>query len=182
MELIKKSLKNKAIIVSLLTVFLLMSTGRAQETTINKTDRGWFTIGVGTGTRHNISTVINANFGRKHVFQWTYYRSQNVDLDRLITLGKPDNLNSFAVSYCFSAVSRYKRLAISAGPSFVFGKITEDNFEVRDDFRVIGLLLNLQTIFSPIKEIGVGLDFYYNFNPVIHFGGVALTFVVEDYK
>lgn len=128
-------------------------------------DKGWFTVGLGTGYASDRSKVVTANLGRQRVFQMGYHvGSDDLTSVRAVNLGLGH-----------SWVGRWSRLAGFVGPAVSWsGGI--------DEFTTIGALANAQIIFTPIPEIGMGATFWGNLNREQSVGGLGVVLVFEGNK
>ncbi|MCF8239774.1 MAG: hypothetical protein K9J16_00200 [Melioribacteraceae bacterium] len=140
-------------------------------------DIGWFSLGLGAGSPYELSSVISLNYGRENIIQVVYH--SNVDF---ALSGRPNGVSSIAINYGVSRVTDLLRLAISIGPGYVFGKDNSAANHKNITFNTIGLISNLQMIFSPFKELGIGLDLFLNLNNKQAVSGISLTFVLEGNK
>ncbi len=140
-------------------------------------DKGWLAFGFGRGFEHDFSAVVSANYGRVHILQLAFHGSEEFSIG-----DRAAGVKSIFLGYCFSSASRFTRAAFSAGPAIVFGKRRVDDRYKLDDFRTIGFEVNCQSIFTPLTEFGLGLDFYFNFNSKQNAGGVSLIIVLEGNK
>ena len=166
------------IVIFLLTIlFPVLSNAVNQKEANPDDDFGWVAFGLGAGIAHDFTSVLNTNFGRRHSIQFAYHGSYNFSLSN-----NPEGFSSISIGYCYSSVSRFTRIAFSAGPSFVYGEKEIEDINERQYFKGIGFLFNCQSILTPFKEFGLGLDLYININSMQKLGGVALTFVIEGNK
>ncbi|MDP2301673.1 MAG: hypothetical protein Q8N03_04520 [Ignavibacteria bacterium] len=131
-------------------------------------DFGWFTIGFGVGSKYDFASVLSANFGREDFLQFALHANSD-----FFSVG----VSSISVCYGKSIVGDLSRVAFSVGPSLVSDN---DNSVVR--FRTFGVLGSLQLIYTPVKELGLGLDLFYNLNFKQNIAGVSLTYVFEGNK
>lgn len=77
-------------------------------------------------------------------------------------------------------MSRWDRTSLALGPAVVWG--LRDATDPSDRFVTGGLVVSGQAMFTPIPELGLGLDAFVNVNPVQSGYGVGLTFVFEANK
>mgnify|MGYP005620117425 CR=1 FL=1 len=97
--------------------------------------------------------------------------------------GENTGVNSTSLARGYSVSSRWTSLSLAAGPAFVEGLGWRDDQTLkREYFHTMGLVFNAQYIFSPIKEAGVGLEFYGNLNSEISVLGIRLIAVLEGNK
>lgn len=134
-------------------------------------DRGWLTLGLGASDPYGLAAVVRANFGRERVLQVGYHA------ELISSILSNVALSSAHVGVGRSRVGRWSRTALTAGPALVWGDRRGDR-----GFVAIGAVLNGQAIFTPIPELGVGLDAYANLNTVRSSVGLAVTFVFEANK
>ncbi len=140
-------------------------------------DRGWISLGVGTGADWDLASSVNLNYGRETFFQCALHRLENFSIGN-----NPNHIHSVSVGIGHATVSPFSRLAFSAGLSFLFGKRYDDILEKNTEFKTVGLLLNTQIAFTPIREAGIGLDMFINLNKEQKTGGVTLTLFIEGNK
>ncbi|MBD3223926.1 MAG: hypothetical protein GF313_04305 [Caldithrix sp.] len=140
-------------------------------------DKGWMAFGLGTAVNWDFSYSVNLNYGRELFFQGAFHRVENISFG-----SDPNHINAISLGIGSSKVSRFGRLAFSPGLSFVFGKNYNDRLDKNSKFTSIGLLLNTQATFTPIKEVGMGLDMFMNLNKEEKFAGVVLTVFIEGNK
>ena len=163
-------------ILGFILLFDIVLAQTPDSTTANK-DIGWAAIGIGPGVEYDYAIGVSLNYGRKHILQGSYHGIQK------FTIGdNPDNVNSVSLSYGFSSVSRLTRVAFFIGPAYVFGKTENDESCSNFTFNTIGLQLSCQAGFTPVMEIGLGLDFFININHIKNIAGVALTIFLEGNK
>lgn len=75
------------------------------------------------------------------------------------------------------------RVAIAGGPAVVWGLDRYDRErDKRDSYATGGLTLNGEAMFTPIREVGVGLELFCNVNPVISAAGGRAILVLEGNK
>ncbi len=138
-------------------------------------DRGWFAFGFGPGHPHGAVAVATANFGRERILQVGFHA--NSDLN---PFGRSASTNALHVGAGLSRVSRWDRTALALGPAVVWG--LRDAADPEDRFTTAGLVLSGQAMFTPIPEVGLGLDAFVNMNPAQSGYGVGITFVFEANK
>ncbi|MBD3225240.1 MAG: hypothetical protein GF313_10955 [Caldithrix sp.] len=165
---------------TLLVLFFFLNTSFGiasadQEANLDD-DLGWFAFGLGIGLQHDATFMTTANFGRVHSLQLALHESTD------ITIGDSPDVHSYSIGYCYSSVSRFNRVAFSFGPSWVSGEKREDSIAGLEKFQTIGLFSNWHIIFTPVKEIGLGLNAYMNLNPQQTTGGLSIIFVIEGNK
>lgn len=136
-------------------------------------DRGWFAFGPGTGHPDDLAFVATANFGRERVVQVGFHGVTDFALG-----GSVANVSALHIGPGISRVSRWDRTALFVGPSVVWGRRTETSGR----FVTGGVVVSGQAMFTPIREVGLGLDAFVTLNPVRPAYGAALTFVFEANK
>jgi hypothetical protein len=89
--------------------------------------------------------------------------------------------NSFDISIGKRFQSEWFQVAFFAGPSYVFGKkqISPDNDE---KFYTIGLETDVQLLFRPANEVGVGIGLYGNINFERSFVGININITLGNGK
>ena len=128
-------------------------------------DRGWFTIGPGTGYASDLSKVATVNVGSKRVFQLGYHAGSD-DLTWV---------RSVNVGLGHSWVNRWTRLAGSVGPALSWSG-------GHNEFTTIGVVADAQIIFTPVPEIGVGATLWGNLNREQSIGALGFVLVFEGNK
>ena len=161
----------------LLILFVPIKTIQAQQVgpAIIEKDKGWFTLGLSKDTPLDIGIGFTANFGRKHIWQAGLQSSSEFTLS-----GSDINVNAVNIGRGYSLVNRVGRIAIAAGPAFVWGDNRVDR--KLDDFRSVGLVLNGQAILTPVKEIGIGIELFSNLNPELSVAGFRVILAIEGNK
>lgn len=139
-------------------------------------DRGWFAFGLGAGEPYGTAVVGTANFGRTRFVQVGFHASTELHL----LGGRSASVNALHLGGGLSRVSRWDRVALAAGPAVVWG--LRDATDTDSRYATAGVVLSGQAIFTPIPEVGLGLDAFVNVNPVRSAYGVGLTFVFEANK
>ena len=137
-------------------------------------DRGWVSVSFGLDTPLDFSGGISLNYGRHHFWQLALQSSQEFMIS-----GEGTNAAALVLARGYSLTAPYSRVAVSAGPAYVWGldHLDPKTWE-RPSYRTAGLALNAQAIFSPF-EMGIGLDFFVNVNPILSSAGVRLALVIE---
>ncbi len=138
-------------------------------------DGGWFTFGLGPGDPYGTAATMTANVGRERFLQAGFHANSEFSFG-----GRSASTNALHVGAGLARVSRWDRTSISAGPAVVWGLRDAADPDAR--FTTGGVVLNGQAVFTPIPELGIGLDAFVNVNPVQSGYGVALTFVFEGNK
>lgn len=151
--------------ISLLFFILcIASHGQNPGPASSEKDIGWLSTGFGANSEDGANGSININYGKEHIFQLSSYNS---------LLGSSFNILGF--SYGKSGVNRWGRSSIFVGPGVTWH--LENHQQT-----IISLIANAQAIFSPINELGLGLEFWVNFNKVNNLSGVSFIFVLEGNK
>ena len=135
-------------------------------------DGGWFTIGAGTGDPHGTAIMTTANFGRARFAQVGLHASR-----RFNTLDTSPVLSAFHAGGGLSRVDRWSRLAVAVGPALVF-----ERDDALAEHQAVGVLVNAQAAFTPIPEIGLGLDLYAHTSGAGRGYGLGVTLVFERNK
>lgn len=132
-------------------------------------DRGWVAFGLGLGQPYGLAGAVTASFGRERVIQAGYHVNGGFF---------SGSTNAVHVGGGLSRVGRWDRLAVAAGPAFVWGRRTG----AAPGFTTVGAVVSAQAMVTPLTELGLGLSAFANLNPVRSGYGVALTFVLEGNK
>ena len=140
-------------------------------------DRGWFTMGVGGDSNFELSGLITANFGRDRFWEANLYSAANFCFSNCPAA---PGITALSMGRGYSIVDRIGRISFSVGPSIAHGKKTYS--ETENFFWTAGLFTNSQFLFTPVKEIGIGIDMYANMNPKLSTFGSALVIVIEGHK
>jgi hypothetical protein len=126
-------------------------------------DNGWFAVGLGVwpapSNTVDLTGSITANFGRERVLQ--------------VGVHGVDNVGSIDLGFGRSWASRWWRTAVFVGPAVVVRK---------NQLYTGGGTVSTQVILTPVKEMGLGLDFFMNVNPRDSFIGMSATFTLEGNK
>ncbi len=138
-------------------------------------DRGWFAFGLGPGRPYGLVAVATANFGRERVVQAGFHAHTEFNL-----LGRSASVNAFNVGVGRSRASRWERTALAAGPAVVWG--LREAADARSRYTTAGVVVSGQAMFTPVPELGLGVDAFVNVNPVRSGYGVGFTFVFEANK
>ncbi|MDR9415363.1 MAG: hypothetical protein RI564_03690 [Gracilimonas sp.] len=142
-------------------------------------DKGWFTLAIGNDyssdneINQRLALAFTANWGRTHFWQ------AGLNLNSTILFG--GDMLTLHAARGFSGMSRFFRISIAAGPAFI--SIHEDRTN-ENDLQLItaGLIGDAQLLFTPVKEIGVGIQFHGNLNFRNQIAGPRLVLVIEGHK
>ncbi len=137
-------------------------------------DEGWGTFGVGLASDDQVAVAISGNFGRERFVQVGIHGSVDSNL-----FGHRE-LVAHHVGVGVSDVGRWHRTAVAAGPALVSGVRRVDGSW--DRFFTGGVVVSAQAFFTPIRELGVGLDLFAHVNPVESGLGLTLSFILEANK
>ena len=183
------TIAHKLAIAVALTLFLALPASEVNARQVDfqadpaspERDKGWATYGFGLDAPLDLGAGLTANFGRTHIWQVSLQTSQEFMLS-----GTGTNVTWLGVGRGYSAVGRWGRLAIAGGPAVVWGKDwyrrERPEGQEREHYVTGGLTLSGQAIFTPVREVGVGLELFGNVNPVISAVGVRAMFVFEGNK
>lgn len=138
-------------------------------------DHGWFAFGLGPGAPYDLVLSATANFGREHLLQIGLHSNFE-----LAFFGRYASTNAVHVGPGLSRVDRWSRVALAAGPAVVWG--LRDASDPGSRFNTAGVVVSGQTMFTPVPELGLGVDAFVNLNPVRSGYGLGLTFVFEANK
>lgn len=143
-------------------------------------DKGWFSFGMGLDHSLNasddqkIGVSLSANFGRNKFWQ--------VGLDANSTLWGNASLYALKAGRGYSSVGRWTRISLAGGPAFVFGELKNNMTTSKESFRTAGIYTDSQLIFTPIKELGIGIQLLGNVNFQQSYGGLRLILSIEGHK
>lgn len=89
--------------------------------------------------------------------------------------------NSVDVSFGKRLQSEWFQISAFIGPSFVFGteRTSSDTLE---KFNTAGIETDLQFLFRPANEIGIGISFYGNANFMKNFTGININLTLGNGK
>jgi hypothetical protein len=171
--------RSSSLLALVATVFVLMPVGAAvaqvPDSVAAKRDWGWFAVGLGPSARFDLSYVYSANIGRRRVWQLVVQGGSDIF--------RGEALHAAGISYGRSAVDRWSRVAVTGGPAVVRGRGRYDaEAGERERFVTGGLVMNVQVIFTPVRELGVGLDLHGCLNPRVSEAGVRVILVLEGNK
>ena len=154
------------------TLLVLSLTATAQPASRGGRDGGWFTVGAGVGDPYGSAVMATANLGSTRFAQIGLHTSGEFNLFDISPV-----LTSVHLGAGLSRVDRWTRLAVAVGPALVFERDTE-----LQEGRGIGALVNGQVAFTPIPELGLGLNAYAHTSGVGSGYGVGITLVFERNK
>jgi hypothetical protein len=142
-------------------------------------DAGWLTTGIGASSIYDYSVSLTANFGRTEIFQFAYRNS-----DHLNIFGNQiffsSGISVVSLSYGLSSVSDIGRIAGFIGSGYMWDNdISKNNSYF---IKHLGLVSNIQFIISPFKELGIGLDIYWNLYGIKSIAGLCLSIIIEGNK
>ena len=138
-------------------------------------DKGWFAFGFGPGYPYGAVATATANFGRERIIQVGIHTNSQLN-----PFGGNNSVNAVHLGAGISRVSRWDRTALAVGPAVVWGLPDATDDDSR--YTTAGIVLTGQAMFTPIPELGLGLDAFFNLNPVQSGYGVGITFVFEANK
>lgn len=126
----------------------------AQENTYSNID--WFAAGFGAGPNKNLSGIISYTFAGENIYQLSY----NTNFDGSL-FGKIPKVyvESFSFSYGKQFNNNFGIFSLYGGPSFVMFKERYKAYKYSP-----GLNLGSQIIYTPLRELGIGIDLFGNFN------------------
>ena len=137
-------------------------------------DWGWFAFGFGGSVLGRATGAVTANFGRERIVQAGLHGVGS----GLFAPAVP-SANAAHISYGFSGVDRFSRVAFTLGPAVVWG-ISDTETDTR--YVTGGVVANAQFMVTPLKEFGLGVDVFVNLNPEVPALGAAVTFAFEGNK
>ena len=169
------------ILVSLIWNTPAYSQSEVQENPASpKNDMGWHSLGMGVdwvGTKKyndRLAFGLTFNLGRAHFWQL------GMNGNSTIFGAKP--ISALHVGSGYSLVNRWGRIAIAGGPAFVTGKEYSTERDKYNRFYTAGLAVNAHFSITPIKEIGIGIEYHANVNFHDHFRGYRLIMIIEGHK
>ncbi|MBO6793014.1 MAG: hypothetical protein JJ895_03820 [Balneolaceae bacterium] len=166
-----------ALVLLLLVPISFAHAQQTEKDSVNL-DIGWGTFGLGIDSPLDLGYGFSANIGRNHFWQLGFQNSSELSFG-----GSGAQVNMFHVGKGYSLVNRVGRIALAAGPAFVWGTDHFDsNTGTYDNFTALGLTLNGQAFVTPIKEIGIGVEVFYNINNTINVAGFRIIFGLEGFK
>ncbi|MFP4546979.1 MAG: hypothetical protein ACLFQM_02530 [Fidelibacterota bacterium] len=170
---------NTTVAITLLFFIPLSVQAQQVDSVSTEHDSGWFSAGIGfVDIPLDLGVGVTAYFGRKYTWQVGFQRSTDFTIS-----GTATHVNSINVGQGMTIANRWGRLAVAVGPAIVWGLDRFDHERDEwDSYTSIGLTLNGQVMFTPIRELGAGLELYCNVNPVLSVAGVRVIFVLEGNK
>ena len=128
-------------------------------------DRGWVAFGLGRDNAGDMSGNLSFNLGRTKIFQLAVHSNSTF-------MGKTKSV-IYSASPGISVAKQFVRIALFLGPSVNY-------YPKRKT--VPGLSGSTQFIFTPIKELGIGLNLFGSINSGDFISGVGISFVLEGNK
>ena len=162
---------------ALLLLGAITCAAQPTETDPSELDAGWLSAGIGYGIPYEVSVVASVNIGRERFWQATFNSTFEFKFDTELGF-----VSSLGAGYGSSRVDRTGRIAYSIGPALVWGNYRPGGRGRLTRFRTVGLVPNLQLNFTPIREVGLGLDIYVVVSPKESAAAIRLVFVIEGYK
>ena len=178
------TLQTHSALFSILIILAFSTGGLAQNSPQNsppspKFDKGWFTFAVGNDYSANenvnqrLAIAFTANWGRTQFWQ------AGLSLNSTIFSG--GEIATLYGARGISAVNRFFRVSIAGGPALL--AIQEDRNNGKDLHEItLGFVGDAQLLFTPVKEVGLGLQFHGNLNFKDQLGGPRLVLVIEGHK
>ncbi|SMO66705.1 hypothetical protein [Gracilimonas mengyeensis] len=144
------------------------------------TDNGWWTLGFGKDLNGS------KNLGNYLAFSL----SINVGSTRFWQVGIFGNSPIFGnegaaalhVGRGISKHDRWSRVSVAGGPSIVMVEENQPGNRKTNRIYTPGLAVNAQAIFTPVMELGLGLEFQGNLNIKNPMTGIRLILVIEGMK
>lgn len=160
----------------LLLAVLAAPAGHAQATADPASparDRGWTSLGVGPGTPGGFAGALTVTLGRTHGPQ------AGAQAESVFCLGdRCAETTAFHVGYAASDVGRWHRVAVGGGPALVLAR----DVPGADLRTAVGVAANVQTMVTPVRELGLGLQVFGILSPVRPAAGVLLIVAFEGNK
>ena len=134
---------------------------------------GWIDRGFTTIFSYNFSLIDNFYKVGYFVRGGIFYNS---------SVGEDGYLfNSIDISIGKRLQSEWFQVSVFGGPSYVFGKkhVSHGNTE---KYRTIGLETDIQLLFKPANEVGIGIGLYGNLNFVKNYAGININLTIGNGK
>jgi hypothetical protein len=130
-------------------------------------ERDWLTIGGGIGKRMRLSSFVSYTFAGESIYQLSI--NDNREFSFMGGAGK-NYFISLSIAYGKKNNWSFGFGSVFAGPSFVLGKEAGENNKY-----TVGLNIGSQFLFTPLAELGLGLDAFCNLNFYESFYGLRLA-------
>ena len=142
----------------------------------------WITIG-GMLNNDLVSGNLNYSFSLgSHFYKAGYFTRGGFSLSNNRAVGKDGYLyNTIDISIGKRLQSEWFQAAFFVGPSYLFGKkeLSEDNFE---NYNTVGLESDIQLLFRPANDVGVGIGLYGNLNFEKNYAGLNVNITLGNGK
>ncbi|WP_020402429.1 hypothetical protein [Gracilimonas tropica] len=143
-------------------------------------DRGWFSFGLGQDFSTNkeingrLAGSLTINWGRNKFWQAGYSANSEI-------LGTT-HFSAIHAGRGISSVNRWFRVSAAGGPAFIWGRENDHKQQKKINFYSAGIVGDAQLFFTPVKEMGIGVQFSGNLNFKHPLGGYRLIIVIEGHK
>jgi hypothetical protein len=152
-----------------LCFWVLHTTCMAQEDSLVKKRVDWSNIGIGTARKDILNGLAGANFSANYNSVIQKSNCYQVGLNTTFFSAYP-NLTAYHVGLGKRYANRFLLLAAFFGPAYITGKARE-----KDRFHTIGISSNVHLILKPLKDLGLGIEFYTNLSFIQSTSGVRLV-------
>lgn len=166
-------MKKNLIVILFFSINILF----AQEK--DTTYKYWITFG--SWIDRDIATNINYSFSLGNNFYKVGYFIKG-GFSQTPSVGDNGYLfNSVDISVGRRLLFEWFQTSAFAGPSFVFGKkrISQNNTE---KYNTVGFQTDIQLLFKPADEFGVGIGLYGNLNFVKNYSGININLTIGNGK
>jgi hypothetical protein len=166
----------RKIFLPLLVVFLSNPLAAQEKDT---TYKYWITVGAWIG--RNLSENLSYNFSLGDNFYKVGYFIRG-GFSETPSVGEDGYLfNTVDISVGKRLQSKWFQSSMFVGPSFVFGK-KRASFGNTDDYETAGLEADIQLLFRPANEVGIGVGLYGNLNFVKNYIGLNVNLTLGNGK
>lgn len=167
--------------ICLLFVFLLTATTFCQNN--DSTYKYWMTIGI-----WNQNQEMTFNLDYSHSLGDYFYKVGFLFKGEWSPLGSsniagPDKYIFYTVRTSIGKrfQSKWFQTSVFCGPALLFGD-KGINYDLDKKFTTVGLESKIQLLIKPANEVGFGISFYGNLNPMKNFEGINLNVTIGNGK
>ena len=176
----------KTVFLAVLTIFVSTITTAQEKDTIYKY---WITIGGGFWPEQDISFNINYSFSPNfsflsgdNFFKVGYLSKGGFSFGENLGVGSDGYLyNTIDISIGKRLLSEWFMACVFLGPSYVFGK-ERTPYGPYKQFRTFGLESDIQLLFRPGNDIGIGVGLYSNLNLANFYTGININITLGNGK
>lgn len=162
-----------------LVVAIIFLTNMLYAQNADTTYKYWMTIG--GWINKDVSLNFNYNFSLGNNFYKVGYFIKG-GFSQNPSIGEDGYLyNSVNISIGKRFQSEWFQASVFGGPSFVFGKkrISPNNTE---KYNTVGLETDVQLLFRPANEVGIGIGLYGNLNFIKNYAGININLTLGNGK